>query len=210
MLIIVYLLAAAIVGFLIWKSIVNNRKHEREHPSPAYVPDQPPVTLAADERSSLGLKPNVAAMLSYVLVWIAGVASAAIVGQIVLARVQEQFAARIAAEQLNPADPQAVVWITLIISIPIALVITLLIGFVFFLIERNSRFVRLNAMQAVLFSIPWFAVTFATAAIGTHPLIGNGDANVRLVFGVPGRLDIARREISSGTLLPASAGWPHR
>lgn len=87
-------------------------------------------------KSSFGLEPNIAATLSYALVWTVGNISYWIV--------------------MVPALKSGVfpgVFFSLII--PGAL--TAGAGFIFFVLEKQSRFVRVHAMQAILFAVLWFA-----------------------------------------------------
>ena len=104
-----------------------------------------------EEKSSMGLKPNIAAMLSYLLVWIIGFVSSSIINFIVIGQMIPGWFQGVpdgTKEQLISK-----IQIAGIISLVIGGVFTTGAGFVFFTMEKVSRFVRVHTIQAILFNI---------------------------------------------------------
>ena len=117
-----------------------------------------------DSKSSMGLKPNIAATLSYALVWIIGhVSYWIVIGQMIPGLTSGAYSGAGQAA-MNSIMPQ------FILSLIISGVLTAGAGFIFFVLEKESRFVRVHAMQAILFGVLWFASSFvftiATLALG--------------------------------------------
>ena len=54
----------------------------------------------------------------------------------------------------------------------IAYILTWLTGLIFYLIEKESRFVRFHAMQAILLGAAFFVVMIVMRILGAIPLIG--------------------------------------
>lgn len=105
-----------------------------------------------DDKSSFGLKPNIAAILPYALVLIISTISGFIIGF----KVGEELA------QYGNHPPDRVMLKIQIASLGygvITWIITLGAGFIFFVMEKESRFVRLHSMQAILFYILNLAVS---------------------------------------------------
>jgi uncharacterized membrane protein len=100
-----------------------------------------------DGKSSTGFKPNIAAALSYALIWIIG---------LVCSLIQTFIIFLVTTYSKGAFKTEIIFYIAPIISA----LITLGAGFIFFLMEKESRFVRLHSMQAILVGVLWFAVPF--------------------------------------------------
>lgn len=135
-----------------------------------------------DGKSSIGLQPNIAAALSYALIWIIGVISNSIISFIVLSQMLPGGA----FGGHNPENPETMskILFASIISQFISAGITFGAGFILFTMEKESRFVRLHAIQAILFNVLNFAVVIIlgvmTMALG--PGIGVLGIFVNIAF----------------------------
>lgn len=132
-----------------------------------------------DDKSSLGIKPNIAATLSYALVWIVGVISNMIIGWIALGQIVPQYYSKeglFRQLQYEIATGGNTLQIKLqiagIVALFISGVITCGAGFVFFTMEKESRWVRLHTIQAILFFmltiVAYIVVTILSMALGPN------------------------------------------
>lgn len=112
-----------------------------------------------DGKSSIGIKPNIAAALSYALVWAIGCISSLIIGF----KIVQDYGPNIATTN----DRLLIqIQMTTIMYLVISGVITLGAGCIFFLMEKESRVVRLHSMQAILFGVLWFAASIILSVMG--------------------------------------------
>jgi uncharacterized membrane protein len=109
-----------------------------------------------DGKSSMGLQPNIAAALSYALIYIVGIVSSLVIILVFVQDVPTNRSGDIPAWAIREIETK--ILINTFISLIVSAVITLGAGLIFFVMEKENRFVRLHAMQAILFGVLWFAV----------------------------------------------------
>lgn len=135
-------------------------------------------------KSSTGLKPNIAAALSYALIWITGFLSNTIISLIVIGQMLPGFS----SGRYNSENAEILVKLVFagLISQIISLGIACGVGFMFFLMERESRFVRLHTIQAILFNVLNVATIIVIGVVGG--VIGVMDLALGGVASVLGHL----------------------
>jgi uncharacterized membrane protein len=107
-----------------------------------------------DGKTSIGLKPNIAAALSYALIYVVGIVSSFVIAFLL---IQE------AVNSGNRSPNLIKIQITALGYMIVSGIIALGAGFIFFIMEKESRFVRLHSMQAILFGLVWY---FASLILG--------------------------------------------
>lgn len=137
------------------------------------APSLGPSSENMDGKTSVGLKPNIAAVLSYALVWTIGCVSNWIISLLVINAFEPGgFFALSSIPYASPEYDRVMTRVLFygVISLIISGVITFGAGFIFFIVEKESRFVRLHTMQAILFSVLSFAaailISFVAMVLG--------------------------------------------
>jgi uncharacterized membrane protein len=115
-------------------------------------------------KSSIGLKPNVAAVFSYFLIWISGIfSSVAIVAIYALFFFWYNGSRGRSGGYDSPSNTQVAV--VFAFGQIISAGITIGAGCALYYFEKKSRFVRLHTVQAILFATSNFAASFVLAII---------------------------------------------
>jgi len=154
------------------ESATNNQDlSATENPAPT-----PTLTDTSEDTSSLGLRPNIAAGLAFVLLFVVDIVATKFVSIVMTSST---------GSMQVKGGFDAVAMRTLVIFFVanfVGIVITLGLGCAYFLLEKKSRFVRVNIVQAillylleVLIRVPLGAIIVIVVGITTPPPGGSND-----------------------------------